>query len=325
MNQVMRHILGLPVNASAQGVAIDNLVIIVHYLMFILFAGWITYFVVTLIRFRQSKHPKAIYTGVRSHYSSYVEVGVAVTEAVLLVGFAFPIWSARVNHVPDEKDATVVRIVAQQFAWNVHYAGPDGIFGRSDINLVTSDNPMGLDTADPYEKDDIITTNQLNVPVNKPVIIELTSKDVIHSLNLPLFRVKQDAIPGQMVKVWFTPTMTTAEIREKMAKTFSIKDGKVPAELANLTSVENYKNRSDSVIVPVGGNITDDVVPQLLAAGITEVRAAPDTPTEIACAQLCGLGHYRMRGFVTVQTPEEYAAWVKDQEAQLQQTQQVPQ
>ncbi len=321
----MHHLLGLPIDASAQGAPIDNLLIIVHYLMFILFAGWITYFIVTLIRFRQSKHPKATYTGVKSHVSSYVEVGVAVTEAVLLVGFAFPIWSARVNRMPDEKEATVVRIVAQQFAWNVHYPGPDGVFGRSAIDLVSSDNPLGLDTSDPYEKDDITTINQLNLPVGKPVIIELSSKDVIHSLNLPLFRVKQDAIPGQMVKVWFTPTMTTQEIRAKEAKTFTIKDGKIPAELQNLTSVEDYRTKSDSVLVPKGGSFTDDVVPQLLAAGITEVRAAPDTPTEIACAQLCGLGHYRMRGFITVQTPEEYAAWVKDQEAQLQQSQQVPQ
>ncbi len=325
MNQFMRHILGLPIDASAQGAPIDNLLILVHYLMFILFVGWIIYFVGTLIRFRKSKHPKATYSGVKNHLSSYVEVGVAVTEAVLLVGFAFPIWSARINRMPEEKDATVVRIVAQQFAWNVHYPGPDGVFGRSDINLVTSDNPMGLDTADPYEKDDITTINQLNVPVGKPVIIELSSKDVIHSLNLPLFRVKQDAIPGQMIKVWFTPTMTTAEIREREAKTFSIKAGKIPPELSTLTSTEDYKNKDDSVIVTKGATFTDDVVPALLAAGITEVKGAPDTPTEIACAQLCGLGHYRMRGFITVQTPEEYAAWVKDQEAQLQQAQQVPQ
>lgn len=325
MNELMRHILGLPIDASAQGAPIDNLLVMVHYLMFILFVGWIVYFVVTLFRFRQSKHPKATYTGVKNHFSSYVEVGVALTEAVLLVGFAFPIWSMRVNRIPDEKDATVVRIVAQQFAWNVHYPGPDGVFGRSDINLVSSYNPMGLDTSDPYGKDDIATINQLNVPVDKPVIIELSSKDVIHSLNLPLFRVKQDAIPGQMVKVWFTPTMTTADVRDKMARNFSIKDGRIPAELENLTSMQDYKNKDDSVIVPQGGFFTDDVVPQLLDAGITEVRAAPDTPTEIACAQLCGLGHYRMRGFITVQTPEEYAAWVKDQEAQLQQSQEVPQ
>ncbi len=321
MTAVMKHLLGLPIDASAQGGAIDNILVLVHYLMLVLFVGWLTYFLVTLFRFHKSRNPKANYAGVKSHFSSYVEVGVALIEVVLLVGFAFPIWANRVSHIPDEKDATVVRMVAQQFAWNVRYPGPDGVFGRTDINLVSSDNPLGIDTTDPYAKDDIITLNQLNLPVNKPVVIELSSKDVIHSLNLPLFRVKQDAIPGQEVKVWFTPTMTTAQIREQLAKSFSIKEGKVSDELASLTSVEEYKAKDGSILVAKGGSFSDDLLPQLLAAGITEVRAAPDTPTEIACAQLCGLGHYRMRGFVTVQTPEEYAAWVKDQESQMQQTQ----
>ena len=317
----MRQFLGLPIDASAQGPSIDNLLVMVHWLMLVLFVGWLTYFAITLIRFRRSRHPKADYHGVKSHLSSYVEVGVALTEVVLLVGFAFPLWATRVNKIPDEKDATVVRLVAEQFAWNVHYPGPDGVFGRSDINLVSSDNPLGLDRTDPYAKDDITTINQLNLPVDKPIIVELSSKDVIHSLNLPLFRVKQDAIPGQMVKVWFQPTMTTAQIREKLGKAFSIVNG-VPSELASLTSLEDYKAKDGTIIVGKSGSFSDDLLPQLLQAGITEVRAAPDTPTEIACAQLCGLGHYRMRGFVTVQTPEEYAAWMKDQESQQQQPQQ---
>jgi len=314
----MRQLLGLPIDASAQGPSIDNLLVMVHWLMAVLFVGWLTYFIYTLIRFRKSRNPKADYHGVKNHFSSYVEVGVALTEVVLLVGFAFPLWATRVNKIPDEKDATVVHMVGEQFAWNVHYPGPDGVFGRRDINLVSSDNPLGLDRSDPYAKDDITTINQLNLPVDKPIIIELSSKDVIHSLNLPLFRVKQDAIPGQMVKVWFQPTMTTAEIRAKLTRSFSITHG-LPSELANLTSVEDYNSKDGAVIVAKGGSFTDDILPQLLQAGISEVKAAPDTPTEIACAQLCGLGHYRMRGFVTVQTPEEYAAWVKDQESQLQQ------
>src|SRR5512135_2747221 len=286
--EVMQRLLGLPIDASAQGGAIDNVIVMVHYLMLVLFVGWMTYFLLTLFRFRKSRNPKASYGGVKSHFSSYIEVGVALTEVVLLVGFAFPIWASRVNHIPDEKDATVVRVVAQQFAWNVHYPGPDGVFGRTDINLVSSDNPLGLDRTDPYAKDDITTINQLNLPVDKPVIIRLSSKDVIHSLNLPLFRVKQDAIPGQVVKVWFQPTMTTAQIRDRLAKKFSIKDGKVSDALSVLTSTEEYRGKDSTVIVAKGGTFTDDLVPQLLQAGITDVMAAPDTPTEIACAQLCG-------------------------------------
>ncbi len=145
----MRQFLGLPIDASAQGPGIDNLLVMVHWLMFVLFIGWLSYFIFILIRFRQSRSPNADYHGVKGHFSSYVEVGVALTEVVLLVGFAFPVWATRVNKIPDEKDATLVRMVAEQFAWNVHYPGPDGIFGRSDINLVSSDNPLGLDAPSP--------------------------------------------------------------------------------------------------------------------------------------------------------------------------------
>jgi cytochrome c oxidase subunit 2 len=162
-----------------------------------------------------------------------------------------------------------------------------------------------------------VTINQLNLPVGKPVIIHLSSKDVIHSLNLPLFRVKQDAIPGQSIRVWFTPTVTTADIQRVMAKTFSVPSGKVPEELAALVTLADYKGKDGQVVLAKGASLTDEVLPVLRDAGISEIILAPETPTEIACAQLCGLGHFRMRGFVTVQTPEEYKAWIADQEAQI--------
>ncbi|HTP80826.1 MAG TPA: hypothetical protein VMM57_10540 [Bacteroidota bacterium] len=314
----MREFLGLPISASAHGAQIDQVIVIVHWIMFTLFAGWGTFFVYVLFRFRRSRNPHANHGGVQSHASSYLEGAVAVAEVILLVGFAFPLWASRVAHLPDEKDAIVVRVVGEQFAWNVHYPGPDGVFGRTDIKLVSSDNPLGLDRSDPYAKDDITTINQLNLPVNKPVIIRLSSKDVIHSFNLPLFRVKQDAIPGEIIKVWFQPTMTTAQVRDQLTRTYSIAGGKMPLELGALSSTQDYAGKDGTVIVSKGGSFSDETVAQLAAAGITAVSAAPDTPTEIACAQLCGLGHYRMRGYVTIQTPEEFKAWMDSQEASLQ-------
>jgi cytochrome c oxidase subunit II len=315
----MGDFLGLPFDASAQGPLIDRMIILVHWLMLVLFAGWGTYFVYVLLRFRRSRNAKADYRGVRTHASSYIEGVVAAIEGVLLIGFAIPLWSMRVNDIPPESDATVVRIVAEQFAWNVQYPGPDGVFGKTDISLVSPENPLGLDRNDPAAKDDIVTINQLNVPVGKPVIIHLSSKDVIHSLNLPLFRVKQDAIPGQSIRVWFTPTVTTADIQQTMARKFSVASEKVPPEYASLVTLADYAGKDGQVVLAKGVPLTDDVLPALRDAGIADVMLAPDTPTEIACAQLCGLGHYRMRGFVTVQTPEDYRAWIADQESQLSQ------
>jgi cytochrome c oxidase subunit 2 len=150
---------------------------------------------------------------------------------------------------PVEQQATVVRVVAEQFIWNVQYQGPDGLFGRTRFDLVGPDNPLGLDISDPAARDDVWMQNQLNLPVGRPVIVHLSSKDVIHSFGLPQMRVKQDAIPGIEQRLWFTPTRTGE--------------------------------------------------------------------WEITCSQLCGLGHYRMRGFYAIQTQADFNAWLASQPAGL--------
>jgi cytochrome c oxidase subunit 2 len=258
----MTNWLGLPPLASAHGGQIDGMIGWVHVFMFILFIGWGGFFIFTLVRFRRSRHPVADYAGVKSHNASYLEVGVAVVEAILLFGFAIPLWAARVDAIPPESEALVVQVTGEQFAWNAHYAGPDGVFGRTDIKLLDlQSNPLAVDRSDPAAKDDITTVNQIYLPVNRQIIVKLRSKDMIHSFGVPEFRVKQDAIPGLTIPIWFVPTVTTAEMRTRT------------------------------------GN--------------------PEFQYEIACAQLCGLGHYRMRGFVTVQTAEEFQKWMDDEEATL--------
>jgi cytochrome c oxidase subunit 2 len=212
--------LGLPPLATAHGGQIDSLIGWIHVFMLILFVGWGSFFVYALVRFRRSRNPVADYTGVKN-------------------------------------EALIVQVTGEQFAWNFHYAGNDGAFGRTDISLLDlQSNPLGLDRSDPAGMDDITTVNQLYLPVNRPIIVRLRSKDVIHSFGVPEFRVKQDAVPGLTIPIWFIPNVTTAEMRTR----------------------------------------TGD----------------PEFQYEIACAQLCGLGHYRMRGFVTVQTAEEFQKWMED-------------
>jgi len=201
-----KYILGLPPLASENGRGVDNLVIYVHWLMLALFIGWILYFFYALYRFRSSRNPKADYVGVKNHASSYIELAVAAVEAVLLIFIAVPLWAKAVEKFPSAGESTVIQVVAQQFAWNARYAGPDGVFGRQEMKFVKSDNVFGVDPADPNGKDDIQVLNDIHVPVNKPVIIYLGSKDVVHSLKIIAMRVCQDAIPGLRVPVWFTPT-----------------------------------------------------------------------------------------------------------------------
>jgi cytochrome c oxidase subunit 2 len=252
------HWLGLSPLASAHGGQIDALIGWTHVFMLVLFVGWGGFFLYALVRFRRSRHPVADYTGVKSHASNVSEVAVAVVEAILLFAFSIPIWAARVDRIPPESEALVVQITGEQFAWNVHYAGPDRKFGRTDVKLLDlQSNPLGLDRSDPAAKDDVTTVNQLYLPVNKPIIVRLRSKDVIHSFGVPEFRVKQDAVPGLTIPIWFIPTVTTEEMRTR--------------------------------------------------TGNAEFQY------EIACAQLCGLGHAKMRGFVTVQTAEEFQKWLEEQ------------
>lgn len=246
---------GLPEVASAHGAEIDSLISWVHILMFVVFIGWGIFFAYLLWRFRAKKNPKADYHGLRTHASSWAEVGVAVAEAVLLIAFSIPLWSDRVDAFPNEEEAVEVRVIGEQFAWNMHYPGPDGLFGDTRAELVdTASNPVGLDRNDPVGADDVVSLNQLHLPVDRPAIIHLSSKDVIHSFGIPEMRVKQDAIPGLSIPLWFTPTVTTAEMRERYGR--------------------------------------------------------DDWTYEIACAQLCGLGHYRMIGYLTVETQEEFEAWL---------------
>jgi len=258
----MLQYLGLPVAASAHAGEIDNMLVLVHWLMVVLFVGWGLFFVYTLWRFRAKRNPVADYKGVTSHTSTWLEGAVAVVEAILLIGFSIPLWAQRVEGFPAPQDATRVRVVAQQFAWNIHYPGPDGVFGKTDVTLVDEQaNPLGIDRSDPAAKDDVTTINQLHLPVGRPVLVQLSSKDVIHSFALQEMRVKQDAIPGTMTPVWFVPDVTTEEMRQRT------------------------------------GN--------------------PEFGYEISCAQLCGLGHYRMKGFVTIHTQADFQKWMDEREAEL--------
>ena len=246
----MLKLLGMPVQASTHAAELDQMSVLVHWLMLIMFVGWAVFFVFVLFRFRKSANPKASYTGAKGKISKGTEVAVAVVEVILLVFYAIPAWAKRVKAFPSESEAVVVRVIGEQFAWNIQYPGPDGKFGRTDISLVSPDNPIGIDRRDQAAKDDITTINQLNLPVDRPVLVHLSSKDVIHSFGLFEMRVKQDAIPGMQIPVWFIPNR-----------------------------IGEY---------------------------------------EITCSQLCGLGHFRMRGFITIQSDADYKKWFDDQEKELQ-------
>src|SRR5437016_4977992 len=182
----------MPIDASAHGPGIDHLNAMVHLLMLILFVSWGLYFLYVLRRFSAKNNPRASYHGATSHFSTYAEAGVAAVEVLLLVVFSIPMWYRWVNPPASDKNPVEVRVVAEQFAWNIHYPGPDGVFGKRDVKFVSASNPLGLDPDDPRGKDDFNSLNQLHLELNRPVLLHITSKDVIHSFKLPVMRTEQD-------------------------------------------------------------------------------------------------------------------------------------
>jgi cytochrome c oxidase subunit 2 len=200
--------LGITPNASLHGYAIDSMLEMLHWFMLVLFVGWGSFYAYTLWRFQRKKHPKANYVGTTSHLPTKLEGGVLVLEIVLLMAFAAPIWASRVDQFPTGPDVTHLRAVGQQFLWNFQYTGPDGKFGHTALKLVSTSNQLGLDRSDPDAADDLTAINEMHLPVNKPCIIDISSKDVIHDFCIPNMRVAQDAIPGAVIPMWFIPVKT---------------------------------------------------------------------------------------------------------------------
>lgn len=216
----------LPENVSTFGAQIDSIYYLILGITAVIFFAVEALLIYFIIRYRHKEGRKAAYI----QGSTRLEVLWTAIPLLILVLLAFQsrsVWVAVKDPARIPPDALELRVAAKQFEWNVTYPGPDGRLGTAD---------------------DFTRRSQLRIPVDRPVRITLTAEDVIHSFFLPEFRVKQDAVPGMEIPVWFQATRTGEFV--------------------------------------------------------------------LGCAELCGLGHYRMRGTVTVHTAEEFDAWQREQSAQ---------
>ena len=176
---------------------------------------------------------RAVYT----HGNNRLEVVWTIVTAVIFIGLAVmgqKVWvSLHLQQAP--QGSFRVSVVAQQFAWTFHYAGNDGVFGRTDPSLINDDdqNFVGLDRGDPNAKDDVQVAT-LIVPVGRPVELILRSKDVTHNIWVPQLRFKQDLVPGMAIPVHFTVTKT----------------GKYELACAELCGMNHYKMKSYMLALP---------------------------------------------------------------------------
>jgi len=170
-----------------------------------------------------------------------------------------------------------IAIIGKQFKWYFHYPGADGVLGRRnpELYILNSSDPaevIGLDRSDPDCKDDIAVLGSLVVPVGRPVRAKISSVDVLHSFWLPNFRVKQDTVPGLQTEIWFEATKTSGQVI-----------GRDPANPLTIVDEENNYQR----------------------VAITDAK-----PFDIVCAELCGQGHYTMRGLMYVVTEAQYEQYM---------------
>jgi cytochrome c oxidase subunit 2 len=148
---------------------------------------------------------------VYSHGNNRLEMIWTVITALIFIGVALlgqRVWAA-LHFNPAPPGSAQIRVLAQQFAWNFHYPGPDGRFGRTDPNLIDdSSSPprgnIGLDEADAPAKDDAVSST-LVAQVDRPVELVLRGRDVTHSIWVPELRFKQDLVPGMDIRVHFKP------------------------------------------------------------------------------------------------------------------------
>jgi cytochrome c oxidase subunit 2 len=216
----------MPETVSTFGPAIDSMYYVILWITGIVFFATEITLLIFLVKYRHKEGRKAEHI----HGSNRAEVVWTTIPFVIVMSLAFyskGLWDEIRDPDLIPADAYQINLMARQFEWNATYSGADGQFG----------------TADDFE-----SLNIIHIPVDQPIRVELEAEDVIHSFFLPDFRVKQDAVPGMIIPVWFEATRT----------------GEFP----------------------------------------------------LACAELCGLGHYTMGGTIIVHSQADFQDWLADQQAQ---------
>jgi cytochrome c oxidase subunit II len=172
----------LPEDVSTFGREVDSLFYLIYYITGTVFILVTVAMIAFLVMYRQRQGRRAVY----SHGNTTLEIVWTVIPAVIFIALSFmsqSTWAKIKSHAPPAD--VELQVTGKQFNWEVVYPGPDGKFGTPD---------------------DLMAENELHVPVGKVVWVHLGSKDVIHSFYLPNFRLRQDAVPGRVILVWFEAT-----------------------------------------------------------------------------------------------------------------------
>jgi len=269
-------------SASEHGPDLDNLMIISMVIIFIV--QTITQFLLHYFayKYKGEKGRKALFYADNDKLE-FIWTFIPVIVLAGLIIYGLFTWSDIMN-IEQDDDTIVVELYAQQFNWKARYAGEDNVLGEANVRLINLDNAniLGLDEADPNAQDDIITT-ELHLPVGKKVLFKMRSQDVLHSAYMPHFRAQMNCVPGMITQFAFTPTITTAEMRQS------------PDIIDKVARINRIRTNNKEEIEARGQDVIYDFDYLLL------------------CNKICGKSHYNMQMKIIVETEEEYKAWLSEQ------------
>ena len=209
------HLL-LPPASSVHGAEIDTLMKVSMTLILVVFFALSPMLFYFAYKYRGRKENKAYFFA----HNNKLEIVWTVVPTIILTAliiYGLRTWDRAMN--PDISEATVIEVYSKQFDWTARYSGTDNILGDANYKLVEGRNTLGVDLNDENSADDIVV-REVHLPVNKPVLLKFRSRDVIHSAFLPHFRVQMNCVPGLSTQFAFTPTKTTAEMKESEGEDF---------------------------------------------------------------------------------------------------------
>lgn len=267
-------------SASAHGFELDEI-----FNVTLIFTGIV--FVLTHIllfwysyKYRDMGNRKALFF---AHDTKLEMIWTVVPAVVMtfLVAKGLIAWNNIFPTLTEEDKYLEIEATGYQFAWDIRYPGADGKLGNKDFRLIDpAANSLGIDWNDEASLDDVVLggSDKILLPKDSLVKVRITAKDVLHNFYLPHFRVKMDAVPGLPTSFIFTPVKTTQEFRQQLSK---FPEWQVPADPAEPNGPKKWETFN----------------------------------YELACAELCGKGHYSMRRIVEVVTREEFDTWLAGQKS----------
>ena len=272
-------------SASEHGSELDNLLVISLVVIFIV--QTVTQFLLHYFayKYKGEKGRKALFYADNNTLEAVWTIIPVIVLAGLIIYGLFT-WNdiMNVGTAGEEEDPIVVELYAQQFNWKARYAGDDNVLGQANVRLIDIDraNILGLDEADPYAQDDVIVT-ELHLPKGRPVLFKMRSQDVLHSAYMPHFRAQMNCVPGMVTQFSFTPTVTTAEMREN------------PDMQEKIQNINALRLERKEAVDARGQDLRYEFDYLLL------------------CNKICGKSHYNMQMKIIVEEQEEYDAWMAEQ------------